>query len=237
LMQKSARLLRSALFSSDSAMHRVTAVVVDGLPQSCVAAVSRLVLVGRGGIRLHEEVFLTGIRIRGQALAEAKVEDLLDQTLDAENLSLADDRVRTQLAAEWNAEDSRLRNRLLAAMSRRAESRQERVTAELATRRDSDVARAHEIFGAFRVNLHESRDRLSREIQDEAEMLFADDQQAQRRRDLRAMEDRLPSLDEEERREVAAIQDRYADIKPYVSAAAVVFALTREDAESGRIRA
>ena len=38
-----------------------------GLPQSCVAAVSRLVLVGRGGLRLHEEVFLTGIRLRGQA--------------------------------------------------------------------------------------------------------------------------------------------------------------------------
>ena len=60
-------MLRSALFSVDSPVNRVTAVVVDGLPQSCVAAVSRLVLVGRGGLRLHEEVFLTGIRIRGQA--------------------------------------------------------------------------------------------------------------------------------------------------------------------------
>ena len=75
-------------------MHRVTAVVVDGLPQSCVAAVSRLVLVGRGGLRLHEEVFLTGIRIRGQALAEEKVEEVLDQALDAEDLTLADEAVR-----------------------------------------------------------------------------------------------------------------------------------------------
>ena len=38
---------------------------------------------GRGGLRLHEEVFLTGIRIRGQAMAEAKVEEVLDQALDA----------------------------------------------------------------------------------------------------------------------------------------------------------
>src|SRR5262249_55626258 len=81
LMQRSARLLRSALFSTDSPVHRVTAVVVDRLPQSCLAAISRLVLVGRGGLRLHEEVFLTGIRLRGQAMAEAKVEDLLDRTL------------------------------------------------------------------------------------------------------------------------------------------------------------
>lgn len=77
LLQRSARLLRSALFSADSPVRRVTAVVVDGLPESCVAAVSRLVLVGRGGLRLHEEVFLTGVRLRGQALAEEKVERVL----------------------------------------------------------------------------------------------------------------------------------------------------------------
>jgi hypothetical protein len=230
-MQKSARLLRSSLFSPDSAMHMVTAVVVDGLNESCVAAVSRLVLVGRGGLRLHEEVFLTGIRLHGQTLAEAKVEELLDKSLDASDLALATEPVRSQLAKEWNAKGSRLRKRLLTAMSRRAESRQERVTTELATRRDADVARAHEIFGAFRLNLAESRDRLAREIQEEAEMLFADDQQAQRRRDVRAMEDRLASLDEEERREVPAIGERYAEIKPHVAAAAVVFALTRADAD------
>ena len=56
----------SALFNVDSPVHRVTAVVADGLPQSCVAAVSRLVLVGLGGLRLHEEVFLTGIRLARQ---------------------------------------------------------------------------------------------------------------------------------------------------------------------------
>jgi superfamily II DNA or RNA helicase len=235
LMQKSSRLLRSALFSSDSAMHRVTAVVVAGLPQSCVAALSRLVLVGRGGLRLHEEVFLTGIRIRGQAMAEAKVEELLDQTLDSADLTLADEGVRAYLAHEWNAEGSRLRGRLLTAMSRRADSRQEKVTALLEGRRDSDVTRAHEIFGAFRVNLRESRERLDREIQSEDEKLFTDDQQTQRRRDVRAMEDRLAGLDEEERREVLTIRERYAEIRPHVSAAAVVFALTPRDAASGTV--
>ena len=61
-------------------------------------------------------------------------------------------------------------------------------------------------------------------------MLFTDDKQAQRRRDLRAMEERLDSLDDEERRESAAIGERYAEIRPHVSAAAIVFALTPEDA-------
>ena len=236
LMQRSARLLRSALFGVDSPVHRVTAVVVEDLPQSCVAAVSRLVLVGRGGVRLHEEVFLTGVRLRGQAMAEAKVEEVLDKALDAEDMVLADESVRAALAQTWSADDPRLRNRLLAAVARRAESHQERVTEALRARRESDITRAREIFAAFRVNLEESREQLAREIQTQDELLFSDDQQAQRRRDLRAMEDRLASLHEEEQREIAAISERYADVKPHVSAAAVVFALTPADAEAGRVQ-
>jgi hypothetical protein len=237
LMQRSARVLRSALLGIDTPVNRITAVVVEGLPQSCVAAVSRLVLVGRGGLRLHEEVFLTGIRMHGQAMAEAKVERVLDEALDAEDLLLADEDIRVPLAELWNSDDSRLRTRLLTAMERKAASRQEKVTAALQARRGNDIARAHEIFGAFRVNLRESRDRLAHEIQAQEEALFTDDQQVQRRRDLRAMEDRLAGLDDEEQREISVIGERYADIKPYVSAAAVVFALTPADAKDGKVRA
>jgi hypothetical protein len=235
LMQRSARLLRSALFSVDSPVHRVTAVVVEDAPESCVAAISRLVLVGRGGLRLHEEVFLTGVRLRGQAMAEAKVEAVLDEALDAERLRPADENTRAQLAQLWNADDSRLRTRLLSAVTRRAETHQERVTEELKARRASDITRAREIFAAFRRNLTESRDRLAAEISKQDEMLFTDDQQRQRRRDLAGMDDRLESLHEEEQREIAAIDERYTDIKPHVAAAAVVFALTPTDAERGLI--
>jgi superfamily II DNA or RNA helicase len=236
LLQRSARLLRSALFSVDSPVHRVTAVVADGLPQSCVAAVSRLVLVGRGGLRLHEEVFLTGIRIRGQALAEEKVEAVLDQTLDAEDLTLADEAVRRALAELWNQNGSPLRTRLLNAMTRKATTRQETVTEALLGRRDTDIDRAAQIYAAFRVNLRESRERLAREMREQDELLFPDDQQRQRRRDLESMDDTLLTLDAEERREIDAIRARYEDIKPHVTAAAIVFALTPEDAAEGRIR-
>jgi superfamily II DNA or RNA helicase len=235
LMQRSARLLRSALFSVESPVQRVTAVVIEDAPESCVAAISRLVLVGRGGLRLHEEVFLTGVRLRGQAMAEAKVEAVLDEALDAERLLPADQRTRAQLAQLWNADGSRLRTRLLSAVTRRAETHQERVTEELRARRAADIERAREIFAAFRRNLTESRDRLAAEISKQDEMLFTDDQQRQRRRDLAGMDDRLESLHEEEQREIAAIDERYTDIKPHVSAAAVVFALTPADAERGLI--
>ncbi|MEU0100692.1 DISARM system SNF2-like helicase DrmD [Streptomyces sp. NPDC006267] len=237
LMQRATRTLRSALFSTDSPVHRVTAVIAPDLPQSCVAAVSRLVLVGRGGLRLHEEVFLTGVRLRGQALAESKVEQVLDETLDSEKLLLAEENVRAHLAEQWNDDGARLRSRLLTAMERKSASRQEKVTEALTQRRDSDIARAHEIFGAFRINLRESRDRLEQAIRAEEELLFTDDQQKQRRRDLHHMNERLESLGDEEEREIASIRERYSDIRPYVSAAAVVFALTPEDAKNGMAKA
>ncbi|MEU0947052.1 DISARM system SNF2-like helicase DrmD [Streptomyces canus] len=238
LMQRATRTLRSALFSVDSQINRVSAVVAPGLTESCVAAVSRLVLVGRGGLRLHEEVFLTGIRLRGRALAEAKVEQVLDETLDSDDLVLADEQVRAHLAALWNDDGARLRTRLLNAMERKSESLQEKVTQNLKEREQTDIARAREIFGAFQINLRDSRDRLERTIRaEEEDVLFTDDQQKQRRRDLNHMNERLESLDDEEAREIASIRERYSDIRPYVSAAAVVFALTPKDAKNGRVEA
>ena len=75
----------ASLWSVDSPLNRVTAVVVDDLAESFVAAVTRMVLVGRGGLRLHEEVFLAGVRLHGRrAMAEEKAEAALDQALDGD---------------------------------------------------------------------------------------------------------------------------------------------------------
>jgi superfamily II DNA or RNA helicase len=237
LMQKASRILRASLFSAESSISRVTAVVVPAIEQSCVAAISRLVLVGRGGLRLHEEVFVTGIRVKGQRLAESKADALLEQTLDTADLALADERIRTRLAQEWNADDGRLRSRLETEMRNRAVKHQESVTADLEKRRNADTDRARQIFANFRRNLQDSlRDR--RENQQELEgMLFdLDPRQAEQYRlDIRSMENRLANLAEEEEREIAAITERYTDIHPFVSAVAVVFALTEQDAKQGEL--
>lgn len=234
LMQKAARTLRGSLFGSDSKVNRVTAVVVPGLDVSCVAAMSRLVLVGRGGLRLHEEVFVTGVRFRGQRLAEEKVHTLLDRALDpdlksARPITLAEKSVRDQLEYAWS--DGHLRHRLEEEMTRRAQSRQAAVQESLDKRHAIDVDRAKEIFKAFRLNLNDSLRRLYSEEEKQQTMLFSDDQQRQRLYDIRQMEDRLASLNDEERREIAGINDRYADVKPYVSAVALVFAVTPQDAQ------
>ncbi len=233
IVQKAQRLLRRSLWSVDSPLSRVTAVVVDDLEESFVAAVTRMVLVGRGGVRLHEEVFLAGVRLRGRrAMAEEKAEAALDKALDRERLSAADSRVRDQLCDLWNVPDAPLRLRLEESMQARASRRHELVTEQLAKRQAADVQRAKEIFAAFRVNLRDSLARLQAEEDQTQGQLFTDsDQLRQWRRDIDAMSRRLCELDDEEAREIAGITDRYTDVKPHTTAAAVVFALTRADAD------
>lgn len=233
IVQKAQRLLRRSLWSVDSPLSRVTAVVVEDLDESFVAAVTRMVLVGRGGVRLHEEVFLAGVRLKGRrAMAEEKAERALDKALDREHLSPADERVRDHLCDLWNVPDAPLRLRLEESMAARAGRRHELVVEQLTRRQSADVQRAKEIFAAFRANLRDSLARLRDEEAEAHGQLFSDpDQQRQWRRDIEAMSRRLDELDDEETREIAAITDRYADVKPHTTAAAVVFALTRSDAD------
>jgi superfamily II DNA or RNA helicase len=234
IVQKAQRLLRRSLWSVDSTLNRVTAVVIDDMAESFVAAVTRMVLVGRGGVRLHEEVFLVGVRLRGRrAMAEAKAEHALDHSLDGERLTLASRRVRNELCEIWNAADAPLRTRLEESMHARADRRHAQVLEQLDKRRAADIQRAHDIFSAFRTNLRESLDLLRGKEAEAETMLWADEQQKQWRRDIDSMERRLDELDDEEAREIAAIADRYADVKPHTTAAAVVFALTPEDAKGG----
>lgn len=236
IVQKAQRLLRRSLWSIDSTLRRVTAVVVDDLEESFVAAVTRMVLVGRGGVRLHEEVFLAGVRLHGRrAMAEERAEAALDTALDQENLALADDRVRDQLCDLWNVPDAPLRLRLEESMRARAERKQAQVTEQLQRREAADVQRARDIFAAFRANLRDSLARLRAEETEAQGQLFTDvDQERQWRRDREAMQRRLDELDDEEAREITAIKDRYVDVKPHTTAAAVVFALTRNDADGWR---
>lgn len=234
IVQKAQRLLRRSLWSVDSTLNRVTAVVIDDLAESFVAAVTRMVLVGRGGVRLHEEVFLAGVRLRGRrAMAEEKAEHALDLALDADRLTLAGRRTRDALCDMWNAPDAPLRARLEESMHARAERRHTRVLEQLDKRRAADVQRARDIFSAFRTNLRESLDLLRSKDAEAEAMLWADEQQKQWRRDIDSMQRRLDELDDEEAREIAAITDRYADVRPHTTAAAVVFALTPEDAKGG----
>ena len=189
-----------SLWSVDSPLNRVTAVVVDDLPESFVAAVTRMVLVGRGGVRLHEEVFLAGVRLTGRrAMAEEKAEEATRRRARRRPPRVRRPRVRDELCdiverARRTDCGPGLRNPCRLAPRGGTSWCME----QLDDRQAADTQRAHEIFAAFRANLRESLDRLrSKEAEAEA-MLLADDQQKQWRRDIEAMQRRLDELDDEE---------------------------------------
>jgi hypothetical protein len=162
-------------------------------------------------------------------MAEEKAEAALDHALDS-RLALAEVAVLDKLCELWNAPDGPLRTRLEESMQARASRRNELVTDQLARRQSSEVQRAHDIYAAFRRNLRDSLAALQSAEEEAAATLFFDDQQRQRRRDIDAMMSRVEELDDEEAREIAAIGERYTDVKPHTTAAAVVFALTPSDA-------
>lgn len=239
LVQKAQRLLRRSLWNANPELNRVTAIVVDGLPESFVSAVTRMVLVGRGGLRLHEEIFLAGVRLRGRrTMAEEKADVALEQALDSPNLELADAAVRQALVDIWEDPNTPIRKNLEGSIGDRAQRHNQAVAGQLEERKSADVARAREIFAAFRRNLTDSLAGIEAADEEDKQRLFADEaERRQRRNDIAAMEQRLEALDDEEAREVEAINNRYADVKPHWNAAAVVFALTPEDAaEWGGVR-
>ncbi len=221
LMRKATRTLRANLFSPRSQVSRVTAVVLPDLEHSCAASLSRLVLVGRGGLRLHEEVFVTGVRLRGHRVAEDKLSHVLDRALDPGGYQLAEKPVRRHLTDLWN-DDGHLRARLVEETERRAANLQNRVAASLEEHQQADTKRVHGIFDVFRANLTDSLKRLRAEEREQEAMLWADEQQHQRAQDIRAMEDRLVGLAAEEAREAEAMVLRYQDVRPYVSPVALV---------------
>ena len=221
LMRKATRTLRANLFSPRSQVSRVTAVVLPDLEHSCAASLSRLVLVGRGGLRLHEEVFVTGVRLRGHRVAEDKLSHVLDRALDPGGYQLAEKPVRRHLTDLWN-DDGHLRARIVEETERRAANLQNRVAASLEEHQQADTKRVHGIFDVFRANLTDSLKRLRAEEREQEAMLWADEQQHQRAQDIRAMEDRLVGLAAEEAREAEAMVLRYQDVRPYVSPVALV---------------
>ncbi len=145
------------MWGGESDLSRVSAVVVPGLDESFAAAVVRLVLVGRGGIRLHEEVFLTGTRLaRRQQVGVERAEKLLARALDGDELADAPEDVRKGLATAWDDDAAGLRAHVEEAIRTRAEKRTQDVEARLAKRREEDLARVDAIFTRFGQALRES---------------------------------------------------------------------------------
>ncbi|WP_254708888.1 DISARM system SNF2-like helicase DrmD [Streptomyces lunaelactis] len=228
LVAQSVRLLRSAVWGGRTSLNRVAAVRAvlpeqAGIDGPLVAVFSRLVVVGKDGARLHEEVVLTGRvipsaggRSRRLELEQPRYADLreaVEQSLEPDACRPAPAEARSALAQQWDelmprlAEDVRVRaSERLATMSR-----------TLNSRAADETRRIHAVFDQLRVTLANALEgqgptQLSLEDLESLEV----EERKQLDRDRKAWEDRLDSLDEERERELAATEARYADVRELV---------------------
>ena len=140
-----------------------------------------------------------------------------------------------ELVEAWNTEDdSGVRARVQAAISSRVERRTVEVQEQLAARRDADLARVDAIFVRFEGTLRESIADAEQQASQSEGMLF-DVEQRQSERDLRQMRRRLDDLEDERKREMEAVGERYADVKAWPFPAAVLFAISEADAARGMV--
>jgi hypothetical protein len=233
LLQRSARLLRSAVWNPSFPLNRVAAVEVSELKESVVAAVTRLVIVGKGGVRLHEEIFLAGARLSGgKLLGKDTSEQILIKALDGEKLKDVDLKIKQKMQKLWEDQKSEksLKNRIEFAVSERAELRKQEVLSALKVKEDEDLKRVSQIYTRFKEILIKSLEEASKQLEEALGQLF-DEEKQQRAQDVARWSQRLDTLNQEEQRELESVKKRYEAPQHYEFAAALVFALTPSDAK------
>lgn len=230
LVQHSARLLRAALWRPDSELNRVTAVSIPKLKDPVVAALCRLVLVGKGGVRLHEEVFLAGVRLKGKALGEEATETLLEESLDGKNLTPLSTGQIAEIVRIWNSESNTgdISSRLKESIELRKGKRLQEVSVLLQERKKLDIERVEEIFKRFDGVLVASL-KQAEEESDIAESQLFPEERLQRSKDVAKWRERRAVLENEKLREIVKVERRYEEIQPYEFSAALVFAYPSKD--------
>jgi superfamily II DNA or RNA helicase len=235
LVAMSTRLLRAAVSNEKVGLDRVTAVVSDdpALEDVLVGAYSRFVLVGADGLRLHEEVLHAGGWLpesgRFRRLENLTVlGGILDGAL-TEGRPLPD-AVWGRMRDRW--ERAQGRDGLTRAIEWRAKTRLEQLERRLAQREEDERTRVEAVIDQFSATL---RTALAEDDDEDALFSARDvrqtrDEREQYRKDRMNWEKRLASLEEERKREQAAITERYARKDPHTFPVAVVVVVPRTEA-------
>lgn len=240
LVAQGVRLLRSAIWGGRTSLHRVAAVRAAMPPEAGIdglllAVFSRLVVVGRDGTRLHEEVVLTGRempesgrsrRLELEQPRYAKLRQAVEAALEPVACRPAPEEVKSLVAGAW--ED--LSPRLAQDVRLRAAERLTSMSRALQARAADESRRIHAVFDHLRVTLQDALDGPG-PVQLALDELEAEERR-QVERDRRAWGERLASLHEERERELAATEARYANVRELVFPFAV--AVIAPDLEENR---
>jgi len=229
LLEMSTALLKSAVNSETSSMNRVTALVTDdpAVDEVVVASYARFVLVGRDGLRLHEEVLHVGgimpesgqfrregvtrlQEILGHAVSRGKATSPVVHRRLAEAWPKAEDGIRLALNARGAEKHGQIAN----ALDRRRRDEEDRVTGDI-ERFKATLAAAVE------------------DTRPDENMLPTPDVEAERRQweaDRADISRRLERLDDDLAAELASIEERYRDPEAHLFPIATVFVVPLKEA-------
>ncbi|WP_445518329.1 DISARM system SNF2-like helicase DrmD [Streptomyces sp. NEAU-174] len=230
LVQMCLRLLRAELWSGarEARLSRVTARVVPGdlLRSPAVVAHGRVVISGRGGARLHEEIITAGGAISAAKLEKSRQEDL-NAWLAAATDDMPAQEIMDRLAGLW----PQLETRLLGALRTRANAKFRSLEKLLATRCEQEVNGVRKVLAELERSI---RDRLDdREHWEQGSLFTIEDERNQLRADHDALRERLAEIPRLVESETEALRRRWADPTPRWFPVSVTFlvpsALARGD--------
>jgi len=234
LVDMSARLLRAAVWSGHTGLHRVTAVVSDdpAVESTLVGAYSRFVLVGKDGIRLHEEILYAGGWLRADGTFRrleslSALSGILDRALT--HGTAAAPVIQARLAEQWR----RSQSGLLAAIDHRTAERLASLTTKLTAREEAE----RQVITTGAARFEATLRKALAEYETEEDALFSvvegrgDEREiAQYRRDKANWEAKLNDLTARCDRELARVDARYAERTPHSFPVAVIFVVPRREA-------
>lgn len=208
LVQLSLALLRSEVWGTESRLHRVTAQFADpALGTPVAVAHGRLVITGRTGHRLHEQVIFAGLRLTGdrpERLGVEATDAALRQARGTKIPAPLADRLVPQLADAADA--------LRAALLARAGDRARQLATTLASRARDEQAHVDATLTELAATIrreafgeHGSQLTLITGLELDA----GDRRQVQR--DVEALQRRLDAIPDEIAAEQQAIAARYAE--------------------------
>lgn len=211
------RLLRAEVWSAQGKLNRVTARLVPdhALSAPALVAYARLVVIGGGRYRLHEELIAAGGYLTfgdRPSFRRMSVGDLTT-ALDSATDRMPGDRALQALQGAWEFVAPSLRS----ALDARMQDRLATITNQLEERKTQEQQDVDAI-------LNELAESIRREIKPVAQLTlpgFSDAERDQFMRDLDALRTRLERIPHEIAREQAAVRARYADFQPRLFPVAV----------------
>ncbi len=219
LVSMALRLLRAEVWSPEGrkGLHRVTARTVPNaaLTNPAVIAHARLVLVGGGGIRLHEEIISAGGLIQdGKGLRRFNVGDTRS-ALEAATSKEVSLKMEDELKGMW----SKLEAPLVQAMEARMKDRLDGMQKMLEERKQKEINDTREVLGELKKMIeHELAEPDYMQLE-----LWNNSERDQYNRNITALQLRLKQIPEEMEREIEAVNQRYADPQPRLFPVAVTF--------------